>query len=35
LALGFKHAVEHDWLSKHESDTYVKLMPPGRFAGWH
>ncbi|OSJ36820.1 MULTISPECIES: hypothetical protein [Bradyrhizobium] len=26
---GLKHAIERGWLSKHESGTYVKLMPPG------
>ncbi|MET4174791.1 hypothetical protein ABIB99_005897 [Bradyrhizobium sp. LA6.1] len=26
---GLKHAVDRGWLSKHESGTYVKLMPPG------
>ena len=26
---GFKFAIERGWLSKHESGTYVKLMPPG------
>jgi len=26
---GLKHAIERGWLWKHESGTYVKLMPPG------
>ncbi|WP_249147096.1 hypothetical protein [Bradyrhizobium japonicum] len=26
---GLKHAIERGWLSKHESGTCVKLMPPG------
>ncbi|BAL08520.1 MULTISPECIES: hypothetical protein [Bradyrhizobium] len=26
---GLKLAIERGWLSKHESGTYVKLMPPG------
>ncbi|MCK1282265.1 hypothetical protein IVB46_44325 [Bradyrhizobium sp. 61] len=26
---GLKYAIERGWLSKHESGTYVKLMPPG------
>jgi len=29
LGAGLKHAIERGWLSKHESGTYVKLMPPG------
>ncbi|MFK4522176.1 hypothetical protein ABIF90_000157 [Bradyrhizobium japonicum] len=24
---GLRHAIERGWLSKHESGTYVKLMP--------
>ena len=28
---GLKYAIEHGWLSKHESGTYVKLMPPGEY----
>ncbi|MDI3566927.1 hypothetical protein [Bradyrhizobium sp. Arg816] len=27
---GLKYAIERGWLSKHESGTYVKLMPPGQ-----
>ncbi|MGQ2185373.1 hypothetical protein ACT4MK_18755 [Bradyrhizobium barranii] len=27
---GLKHAIERGWLWKHESGTYVKLMPPGQ-----
>ncbi|AJA62523.1 MULTISPECIES: hypothetical protein [Bradyrhizobium] len=26
---GLKHAIERGWLWKHESGTYVKLMPSG------
>ncbi|MET4519580.1 hypothetical protein [Bradyrhizobium sp. I1.7.5] len=26
---GLKYAIERGWLSKHESGTYVKLMPTG------
>ena len=26
---GLRYAIERGWLSKHESGTYVKLMPPG------
>ncbi|UPT93874.1 hypothetical protein J4G48_0031685 [Bradyrhizobium barranii subsp. apii] len=29
FGVGLKYAIEHGWLSKHESGTYVKLMPPG------
>jgi hypothetical protein len=30
---GLRYAIERGWLSKHESGTYVKLMPPrGRSA---
>ncbi|WP_375790855.1 hypothetical protein ACE102_33605 [Bradyrhizobium sp. vgs-9] len=27
---GLKYAIERGWLSKHESGTYVKLMPPSK-----
>ena len=27
---GLRYAIERGWLSKHESGTYVKLMPPGK-----
>lgn len=26
---GLKHAIERGWLERHESGTYLKLMPPG------
>ncbi len=26
---GLRYAIERGWFSKHESGTYVKLMPPG------
>ena len=26
---GLAYAIKHGWLWKHESGTYVKLMPPG------
>ena len=26
---GLRYAIERGWLSKHESGTYVKLVPPG------
>ena len=26
---GLKHAIERGWLWKHESGSYVKLIPPG------
>ncbi|MET4315894.1 hypothetical protein [Bradyrhizobium sp. RT4b] len=28
---GLRYAIEQGWLSKHESGTYVKLMPPGQY----
>lgn len=27
---GLRYAIERGWLSKHESGTYLKLMPPGQ-----
>ncbi|MET4235545.1 hypothetical protein ABIA85_008856 [Bradyrhizobium sp. LA6.10] len=27
---GLRHAIERGWLSKHESGTYVKLMPSSK-----
>ncbi|UQD76898.1 hypothetical protein JEY40_21385 [Bradyrhizobium japonicum] len=29
FGVGLKYAIERGWLSKHESGTYVGLMPPG------
>ncbi|MEH2492889.1 hypothetical protein [Bradyrhizobium sp. AZCC 2230] len=26
---GLKYALEHGWLERHESGTYLQLLPPG------